>query len=192
MNCSYCYSPPIDGNNMSYETSKSTIDFIAKNYPQNSGIIFFGGEPLLKKELIIETIKYGQSVNPYFNYKVTTNGLLLDEDFMQYANAVKLDISLSLDGVEQSHNKHRVLKNGKGSFDLVYPKIDLLLKHQPYAKVLMTVSPDTVEYYSKSFNFLIEKGVKYIIVSLDYSANWNDSNIKELKTQYKLIMRIKS
>jgi uncharacterized protein len=190
MNCSYCYSPPVDGNNMTSETARNCIDFILNTYPANTGIIFFGGEPLLKKDLIVETIKYSQDKNPHYHFKVTTNGLLLDEDFICYANRVGLDISMSLDGIKQSHNLHRKLKGGSESFDLVYPKLELLLKHQPYAKLLMTVSPDTVQYYAQSFEFLINSGVKYIIVSLDYSAEWSDHDIRELTSQYKQISKL--
>jgi uncharacterized protein len=194
MNCSYCYSPPVEGNTMSYETAKSCIDYISIHHPYNTGIIFFGGEPLLKKDLIIQTIDYAKSIKEkngsYFHYKVTTNGLLLDEDFMKYAKNVKLDVSLSIDGLRQAHNQHRLLKNGGESFDLVEPKIELLLRNQPYAKFLMTVSPDTIQYYSKSFEYLIQKGCKYIISSLDYAAKWTDDDIKKLKIQYEQIAEL--
>ena len=60
MSCDYCYSPPNGRNDMSRDTAYRTIDFIAENYPVNTGIIFFGGEPLLKRDLIIDTINYSQ------------------------------------------------------------------------------------------------------------------------------------
>jgi uncharacterized radical SAM superfamily Fe-S cluster-containing enzyme len=76
---------------MTQETAFQSIDFIADQYPINTGIIFFGGEPLLKKDLIKETIAYckskEKSQEAYFHYKVTTNGILLDEAFLEYANS---------------------------------------------------------------------------------------------------------
>ncbi|MDR2474316.1 MAG: 4Fe-4S cluster-binding domain-containing protein [Bacteroidales bacterium] len=61
LNCRYCYSPPTSRNDMSQQTAFQAIDFISENYPVNTGIIFFGGEPLLKKDLIRETIAYSHT-----------------------------------------------------------------------------------------------------------------------------------
>lgn len=190
MNCSYCYSPPVDGRNMTEETAKKTVDFINKNFPNNTGIIFFGGEPLLRKELIFETMRYARSVNPFFHYKVTTNGLLLDEEFLVRARESRLDVALSLDGCREAHDAHRLTRGGEPTFDAVFEKLRLLLKYQPYAKILTTISPDTVKYYAESFEFLLASGVRYMIVSLDYSADWTDEDIKELKSQYKRLARL--
>lgn len=191
LNCSYCYSPPAKRNDMSQQVAFQTIDFIAEKYPINTGIIFFGGEPLLKKDLIRETIAYSNTKSGYFHYKVTTNGILLESDFLEYANKVGLQISLSVDGNEQAHDTYRRFPNGKPTFAILNEKIDLLLRYQPYAKVLMTVSPETLIYYSDSVEFLLQKGFKYIIVSLDYSSdNWNEKSIGELKRQYERISKI--
>jgi uncharacterized protein len=60
----------------------------------------------------------------------------------------------------------------------------MLLNYQPYANILMVISPETVEYYAESVEYLFGKGVKYIIASLNYAGNWTDAHIKELKKQY--------
>jgi uncharacterized protein len=187
MACSYCYSPPGNRNDMSDQVAFRSIDYIATNFPTNTGIIFFGGEPLLKKDLIRETISYSKSKSNYYHYKVTTNGILLDEDFLRYANSVNLQIALSLDGNKQAHDTHRRFKDGKPTFTVLEEKIGILLQYQPYAKCLMTVSPETVSYYSDSVEYLLKCGFKYIIVSLNYAGNWTEKSLKELKRQYDLI-----
>lgn len=191
MSCGYCYSPPNQRNDMSQETAFRSIDFITENYPINTGIIFFGGEPLLKKELIKETIAYCKTKeknhNAYFHYKITTNGILLDADFMEYANEVNLQVAMSIDGNEKAHNTFRKSKEGKSTFEIVNEKIDILLHYQPYAKALMTVSPETLIHFSDSVDYLLNRGFKYIIVSLNYAGNWADDHIKELKKQYEKI-----
>ncbi|NWJ50661.1 MAG: radical SAM protein [Bacteroidetes bacterium] len=191
MSCGYCYSPPNQRNDMSQETAFRSIDFITENYPINTGIIFFGGEPLLKKKLIKETITYcktkEKSHNAYFHYKITTNGILLDADFMEYANKVNLQVAMSIDGNEKAHNTFRKSKEGKSTFEIVNEKIDILLHYQPYAKALMTVSPETLIHFSDSVDYLLNRGFKYIIVSLNYAVNWADDHIKELKKQYEKI-----
>ena len=194
MKCTYCYSSPKQRNDMTRETAFQSIDFIADKYPINTGIIFFGGEPLLKKDLIKETIAYckakEKSQEAYFHYKVTTNGILLDEAFMEYANSVNLQVAMSIDGNEKAHNRFRVFPDGNPTFDIIETKIDLLLKHQPYAKALMTVSPETVIHFSDSVEYLIGRGFKYLIVSLNYAGEWNDTHIKKIKKQYKRIAKL--
>jgi uncharacterized protein len=175
---------------MSHAVALKSMDFISGNYPSNTGIIFFGGEPLLKKELIKDIILYNKTKPKYFHYKVTTNGLLLDSDFLKYADSVNLQVSLSIDGHEKAHNTHRKLAGGEPSFKLLNEKIDLLLNYQPYAKALMTVSPETLPFYSESVQFLIERGFKYIIVSLNYAGCWDNSSLKELKKQYENISEL--
>jgi len=187
MSCSYCYSPPGNRNDMSGEIARKSIDYIAENFPTNTGIIFFGGEPLLKKNLIEETISYSNKKSGYYHYKVTTNGILLDEEFLKYANSVNLQVSISIDGNEQAHNTFRRFSNGTPTFNILEEKIQLLLKYQPYAKCLMTVSPETVSCYSDSIEYLLKCGFKYIIVSLNYAGKWTDSSLNQLKRQYKKI-----
>jgi len=194
MSCGYCYSSPKGRNDMTPETAFQSIDFIADKYPINTGIIFFGGEPLLKKNLIKETISYCESKEKnqeaYFHYKVTTNGILLDKSFLEYANSVNLQVAMSIDGVGKAHDRFRVFPDGKSTFEIVADKIDLLLKHQPYAKALMTVNPETVNHFSDSVEFLVGRGFKYIIVSLNYAGAWNDDHIKEIKKQYQKIAKL--
>lgn len=190
MSCNYCYSPPQQRNDMSQETAYRTIDFVTKNYPVNTGIIFFGGEPLLKKDLIINTILYAHKKEAYLHYKVTTNGILLDKDFLEFANKTHLQISISIDGNEKAHNTFRKFPDGTYTFEILKEKIALLLKYQPYAKALMTVNPETLPYYSDSVDFLLKNGFKYIIASLNYAGNWNHQALHELQIQYKKIARL--
>lgn len=190
MSCNYCYSPPGLRNDMSKDTAFRCIDFIADYYPTNTGIIFFGGEPLLKRDLIKEVISYSKTKSKYYHYKVTTNGLLLDEEFLQYANQEKLQISMSIDGNEKAHDTFRRRSDGKPTFNVLDKKIELLLRYQPYAKGLMTVSPETVPYYSDSVAYLFNRGFRYLIVSLNYAGNWTDKSLNELKKQYAKISSI--
>jgi uncharacterized protein len=179
---------------MTEDIAKQAVRFASKINPLNTGIIFFGGEPLLKKELIKSTIGYCNQLqieeNLHFHHKLTTNGLLIDEDFMNFASKENLIVALSFDGIEKSHDFHRKSPNDKGSFDLIEPKIDLILNHQPYSQVLMTVTPETVQYYSDSVEFLFSKGFKYLIISLDYSGKWNSKSLTELEKQYKKISNL--
>lgn len=193
MRCGYCYSPPEKRIDMSEDTMSQAIKFIAENFPSNPGLIFFGGEPLLKKELINNSIKGCQAAESKygikFHYKVTTNGLLLDREFLEFAKSTGLMVSLSIDGIKDAHDLHRKFSTGDGTFDAILPKLDLLLKYQPYANALITISTETIQYYADSVDFLFQEGFRYIIASLNYAGNWTDKDITLLQKQYRLLSR---
>ena len=191
MNCNYCYFPPINRIDMSEQIATQAILYGFKTAPHNLGIIFFGGEPLLKNNLIKKSIIFSEKLfkNSNFrpHYKITTNGLLLDDYFMRFANSVNLAVALSIDGIEHAHDYHRKTKDGGNTFKQVEKKLELLLSFQPYASVYMTISPETVYYYYDSVSYLFNKGVKYLIASLNYAGNWTKIELTELEQQYKQI-----
>jgi uncharacterized protein len=121
---------------------------------------------------------------------VTTNGLLLDEDFLLLARKAKLQVSISIDGNEAAHDTFRKFPDGRSSFNIVREHAELLLRHQPYAKALMTVSPENLAHYADSVEFLIGIGFKYIIASLNYAGDWSSESIKELRIQYLKIAKL--
>ena len=107
-----------------------------------------------------------------FHFKLTTNGLLLDEEFLQFALDEDILIAMSLDGVREAHDRHRRLPDGSPSFDRLLPKLRLLLAARPYASVLMVVNPDTAQLLTDSVSFLLDEGCRYLIVSLNYAGPW--------------------
>jgi len=163
-------------------------------HPHNTGIIFFGGEPLLRKDLIKKTIticrKLEQKLGYSYHFKVTTNGLLLDRPFLEYATKARLQIALSIDGEEEAHNYFRRTTKGKDTFAKIDGIIDDLLSNQPYSYALMTVCPETLHFYSQSVEYLINRGFRYIIASLNYAGNWQDNHLKLLKQEYKNLARL--
>ncbi len=186
LSCSYCYQAR-DPKDMTFETAKKAVDLAVASSGDSVGIAFFGGEPLLKKDLVREIVAYCRSKEAgalRFFFKMTTNGLLLDEDFLDFANKENVFLGISLDGDRSAQDKNRVFQDGSGSFDLVSNRADLLLRKQPNAPVLMTVTPNTVGHYCDNVRFLWEKGFRYLICSLDFSANWSDADLKVLKKQY--------
>ncbi|MDP4183246.1 MAG: radical SAM protein, partial [Bacillota bacterium] len=189
MACRYCYVDGTNKSTMSFDTIIKSVDLAAKIGGESIGIIFFGGEPLLHKDLIYKTVEYCKNKEKgseyCFHYKVTTNGLLLDEEFLNYSLKENIFIALSFDGIKDAHDANRVDKNQAGTYLKLIDKLDTLIKARPYAPVLMVISPNTVDYYADSVMFLYQKGYKYIICSLDYSGNWTDQNMKALKREYK-------
>ncbi len=194
MNCSYCYSRPEKTTDMSEEILLQTIRYAVKESRHNCGIIFFGGEPLLKKDLIaraLEECEKQHKENQFiYHTKLVTNGILLDEEYIKWATDLRLAIALSFDGIKEAHDRQRRTVSDDATFDKVDSIASVLLKYQPYTSVLMTVTPETVQYYHESVEYLIGKGFRYIIVSLNYAGNWTDAKLSILSKEYKKLAKL--
>jgi uncharacterized protein len=189
MACRYCYVDGREPRVMDIETIKKAVNLTPSKAGESIGIIFFGGEPLLHKELIFETIEYckwkEKQNGVFFHYKITTNGLLIDEEFINYSLKENIFIALSHDGVKEAHDFNRIDRAGDGTFTRLEGKIELLLEARPYAPVMMVVTPETVKNYAQSVAYLYGKGFKYIICSLDYGGKWSEESLKVLKKEYR-------
>lgn len=190
--CEYCYVDH-SGVDMTGETARTAVD-LAGRESKRVGIIFFGGEPLLMRGLIADTVAYARSREMksgcrYF-FKVTTNGLLLDDDFLGFAVRESLFIALSVDGIKEAHDAHRKDASGGGSYDRAADAARRLLAVKPYSPVLMTVSPDTLPMYAEGVEALFTMGFSYVISTLDYSAKWTDLHLPELERQYKKLAEL--
>lgn len=193
-NCNYCYSRPEKTIEMNEATLLKVVQYAAKESPNNCGLIFFGGEPLLKKDLIklaLEECQRQHKENRFiYHTKLVSNGQLLDEDFIKWANEVRMSIAISFDGIKEAHDTHRKSLSNQATFSHTYETAKLLLKYQKYAHALMTVTPETVQYYHDSVDFLIKTGFRYIIVSLNYAGNWSKDSLSILKREYKKIAKL--
>jgi uncharacterized protein len=168
---------------MSFETAMAAIERCAEG--PNCGIIFFGGEPLLCKSLIWTVIRECDTRHPgRFHYKVTTNGTLLDDAFLDESDRRDLHIALSHDGVREVHDTFRVTSAGAGSFDAAQTALARLIKRRPYSPVMMTVNPETVASFAKSVQFLQSQQVQYVIASLNYAGAWTDAAMAKLRKEY--------
>lgn len=191
LRCHYCYASPHEGGDMTFETAKKAIDIgisSVNGKDQSLGVIFFGGEPLLKRDLIKQCIAYcreaEEKTGQMFHYKITTNGTLLDEEFLTDELTGEVFVALSHDGIPAAQDAHRRSADGEGTFDKLESKIKMLLRNKPYSPVMMVTNPDTVPFYAESVKYLYQKGFRYLICSLNYSADWTEKDIKALKKQY--------
>ena len=171
---------------MSQDLARAAISRCAEG--NNCGIIFFGGEPLLCQDLVWDTIEFCEKEGEgRFHYKITTNGLLLEQDFIVKALRNNLHVALSHDGLKEMHDRFRKTPEGRGTFDMLLPKLELLLSSMPYSPIMMTVNPETVDLFSDSVKWLQSKGAQYLICSLNYAGAWDDISLKRLKRQYLIL-----
>jgi len=130
--CEYCFAGKGeyhgDRSLMSFEVGKAALDFLIQNSGArtNLEVDFFGGEPLLNFEVVKKIVAYGREQEKKhkknFRFTLTTNGILLDDEAMDFANREMSNVVLSLDGRKEVHDRFRTYRNGKGSYDVVLPK----------------------------------------------------------------------
>jgi uncharacterized protein len=181
--CRYCYAQS-GTTDMTFETAVAAIERVAEGL--NCGIIFFGGEPLLCKPLIWQIMDWCEARDPNrFHYKVTTNGTLLDEAFLDEAVRRDLHVALSHDGVREAHDACRIWPDGKGTYPAVSKALALLMKQRPYSPVLMTVSPERAGHFADSVQELQAQGVQYLIASINYAGEWTDAALRALEKEYR-------
>ena len=193
LRCRYCYAAPHAGGDMTFETARAAIalgiETLRREHPGRSlGVIFFGGEPLLARDLIGQVMRHCRQVaaatGQTFHFKITTNGLLLDEEFLVGADTREILVAVSHDGVQPAHDANRVDAAGAGSFERLEPMLALLLRHKPYAPVMLVTAPHTVHHYADSVRTLFDKGFRYLLCSLDYGGAWEEKHLAELRRQY--------
>jgi uncharacterized protein len=198
LRCTYCYDAPHGVRDMDFDTVRAAIELAMRETPSagaesNIGIVFYGGEPLLKRELIRQTVAHCRQVRQQtgrvFHCKVTTNGLLLDDDFLSHPDTESVFIALSHDGVPGAHDLHRVDSVGAGSHARVTHAAAWLVRKRPCTPIMMVVSPDTAPRYAESIEHLFELGFRYLIVTLDYGAPWEPADFEVLRRQYELLAR---
>lgn len=132
LKCQYCFAEEGEYHGrralMSFEVGKKALDFLVANSGQrvNLEVDFFGGEPLMNWQVVKDLVAYGRSLEkPYnkkFRFTLTTNGVLLNDDVIAFANQEMANIVLSVDGRKEVHDRMRPMAGGQGSYDLVIPK----------------------------------------------------------------------
>ena len=138
LNCSYCFASQGkyhgDRAMMSFEVGKRALDFLVENSGsrRNLEVDFFGGEPLMNFDVVKQMVEYARSIekkhNKNFRFTLTTNGMLIDDDVIDFANREMSNVVLSLDGRREVHDRYRVDYTGKGSWETIVPKFQKLVK----------------------------------------------------------------
>lgn len=138
LNCSYCFASQGkyhgDRAIMSFEVGKQALDFLIAHSGtrRNLEVDFFGGEPLMNFDVVKRLVAYARSVEKEhgknFRFTLTTNGVLIDDDVIDFANREMSNVVLSLDGRKEVHDRFRVDYAGNGSYDRIVPKFQKLVK----------------------------------------------------------------
>ncbi len=137
LNCSYCFASQGkyhgDRALMSFEVGKRALDFLVEHSGsrRNLEVDFFGGEPLMNFDVVKQLVAYARSIESEtgknFRFTLTTNGVLIDDDVIDFANREMSNVVLSLDGRKEVHDRYRVDYAGNGSWEKIVPKFQKLV-----------------------------------------------------------------
>ncbi len=203
--CKYCFAGQGEYHGdralMSYEVGKQALDFLVANSGsrKNLEVDFFGGEPLMNLDVVKQLVEYGRSIEEEkgkkFRFTLTTNGVLLDDDFVEYANKELKNVVLSIDGRKEVNDRMRPTRNGKGSYDIIMPKFkEFAKKRQGEYYIRGTFTHNNLDFCDDVVNF-IEEGFKEISMEPVVAAPEEPYAIREedvpvIKEQYDKLAKI--
>jgi len=132
LRCNYCFASTGDFKGerglLDLNTGKKALEFLIKHsgHRRNLEVDFFGGEPLMNFEVIRQLVQYGRELekqyNKQFRFTITTNGLLLDDETLDYINREFVNVVVSIDGRPEVHDRLRKTRTGTGSYGHIVPK----------------------------------------------------------------------
>lgn len=188
--CRYCFAEEGEYKGhrelMSYEVGRKALDFLIANSGnrKNLEVDFFGGEPLMNWQVVKDLVKYGREQeelhNKKFRFTLTTNGVLLDDEVMEFANREMSNVVLSIDGRKEVNDHMRPSRNGKGSYELILPKFKKLAesRNQTNYYVRGTFTHNNLDF-SEDVKHLADLGFKQISVEPVVALTEEAYSIKE-------------
>lgn len=206
LNCSYCFASQGkyhgDRALMNFETGKRALDFLIENSGsrRNLEVDFFGGEPLMNWQVVKDLVKYARSVEKEkgknFRFTLTTNGMLIDDDVIDFCNREMSNVVLSLDGRKEVHDRLRVDYAGRGSWDRIVPKFQKLVQARGgknyYMRGTFThANPDFLEDIKVMLDLgFTELSMEPVVCAADDPAGLTDDDVKIVCEQYEQLAEL--
>lgn len=187
LKCSYCYEGELKkSNSLDESTLETALDYIVSINPEGEKISLnlFGGEPLLKKDLVhklLELVK--NKYENIFNYSMTTNCTLIDEDIINLFKKHKFSIRASIDGDEYTHNLNRRSIDNNNKYETILSNILKLKDAQINMSIRMTITKNNIHLLYKNLLFFYELGFMNFCLGLNFFENWEDEYLEELDNQ---------
>lgn len=185
--CDYCYTGNDYENNyfMEDDVEDATLKYLFKTQPHEMFTVhFFGGEPTVRWEQLVNFVSIGNGLASGYNKKVswgmTTNGILLNDEKLDWIEKnFKKDnpFLLSIDGRPSTHNKHRIKLGGKGSYDDI--PVKEILRRFPNIEIRPTILPDTAGDWFADYCYLRDLGFKHIAIEASFESSWTEDQFKD-------------
>ncbi|MDR1627846.1 MAG: thioether cross-link-forming SCIFF peptide maturase [Oscillospiraceae bacterium] len=205
LKCEYCFAAKGDFGYkkelMPLDTAKKAIDFLINNSGDrhNLEVDFFGGEPLMNFNVVKETIEYARSIEKKsgknFRFTITTNGMLLDDEKINFINKEMHNVVLSLDGRKNINDKLRLTKSGKSSYEIIVPKYQKLVKSRKdkdyyvrgtFTKNNLDFSKDVMHMYELGFENI---SVEPVVSDSHLSYSIKEENLDKIFQEYEILAK---
>lgn len=200
LRCKYCFASTgdfgTDRKLMPYETGKAAIDFLLAHSTgrENLEVDFFGGEPLMNFEVVKKIVAYARSkeqeYGKNFRFTLTTNGMLLEDDVIDYLNQEMYNVVLSIDGRKEVNDRMRPRADGTGCYDRILPKYKKLVERRgdkeyyvrgTYTKYNLDFSEDVMHLYEQGFE---EISVEPVIEDQEKGYAITENELERIYEEY--------
>ena len=205
LNCSYCFASQgkYHGERalMSFEVGKRALDFLIENSGtrHNLEVDFFGGEPLMNWNVVKELVAYARVQekihNKNFRFTLTTNGVLVDDEVIDFCNKEMSNVVLSLDGRPEVHDRLRVDYMGRGSYDLIVPKFQEFVKRRGGKNYYMrgTFTHNNIDFTNDIFHMadlgFTELSMEPVVCSPEDASALTQEDLPILFEQYEILAK---
>ncbi len=205
LNCEYCFAGQgkYHGKDaiMSFEVGKQALDFLVKNSGtrKNLEVDFFGGEPLVNFDVVKQLVKYARSIEKetgkHFRFTLTTNGMLLDDDVIDFLNKEMNNVVLSLDGRKEINDAKRKKINGEGSYDIIVPKFRNFVEKRGNKEYYMrgTFTRNNLDFTKDIFHMadlgFKELSMEPVVSSPDTDYALKEEDLDTIFEQYEILAK---
>lgn len=205
LNCEYCFAGQgrYHGKDaiMSFEVGKKALDFLVENSGSrhNLEVDFFGGEPLVSFNVVKELVKYARSIekekNKHFRFTLTTNGVLLNDDVIDFLNKEMDNVVLSLDGRKEVNDLKRKRLDGKGSYDIIVPHFQNFVKKRGNKEYYMrgTFTRNNLDFTNDIFHMLdlgfTELSMEPVVSKPDTDYALREEDLDKIYEQYEILAK---
>lgn len=205
LNCEYCFASQgkYHGERalMSFEVGKRALDFLIENSGtrRNLEVDFFGGEPLMNWDVVKELVSYARVQekihNKNFRFTLTTNGILIDDDVIDFCNREMSNVVLSLDGRPEVHDRLRKDYQGRGSYDIIVPKFQEFVKRRGDKNYYMrgTFTHNNVDFTNDIFHMadlgFTELSMEPVVCSPEDASALTEADLPILFEQYEILAK---
>lgn len=200
LRCKYCFASQGDFKGdrslMSLDVGKRALELLVKNSGnrRNLEVDFFGGEPLMNFDLVKKLVYYGRELeeknNKHFRFTITTNGVLLNEDNIDFINKHMDNVVLSLDGRKEINDNMRKTVSGDGSYDIILPKFKELIEKRgdkeyyirgTFTSYNIDFAKDALDFYEKGFKKI---SIEPVVTSPDMDYALREEHIEPVLEEY--------
>ena len=203
--CQYCFAEEGEYHGrralMSFEVGKKALDFLIANSGsrRNLEVDFFGGEPLMNWQVVKDLVRYGREQekihNKNFRFTMTTNGMLIDEDVIDFCNKECHNVVLSLDGRKEVHDRFRKDYAGRGSYDAIVPKFQEFVRKRGDKGYYMrgTYTHFNTDFTNDIFHMadlgFTELSMEPVVCKPDDPSALTEADLPILKEQYEILAK---